>query len=275
MRNILFLIGLISAVAALAHTDEESFQMVKLMRYTMYTSSDWEDCIDESNTNGVPVEYPTALSLFESLSNNTVFSSWSIGERQNAFNSFLLGVAHTNRSQVGAEYCDAGDFALGFSQEKKFTNIVVAVKEIIRAPFAPCKDEALLTLPKLERPSIENNRIIFHSIMDKRGFSRDARCDVAHEYTEALKFLSADNRFIVTNAANLVYLNRHHLDNYTVLDKFLGFVYPDYDLSTNRYIFSRAALLQHNLNDFERGYFVSVTNTLHSAGEPLASVPEL
>lgn len=140
MVKIMSLLAIVCVMPCFAHTADECFQMVKEMIYSLHTSTDWNDCIEDDNsTEPMPIQYPTALSLFEDLTNNTPFASWTLAERQEAFNSFLINIAHTNQSLVGPEYKRMGDFALMFCQEKKYTNALSCIKAIVRAPAPPVR----------------------------------------------------------------------------------------------------------------------------------------
>lgn len=127
----------------------------------------------------------------------------------------------------------------------------------------------------LDRPSLENNNLVLTSIVDRVGFSRGARRAALLGYMKKFGTLVPYNDPVATNAACLFYSNRERISNLISIDKLLLAVYPEYVASENRRSLSCSAFRKRTLNDFERKYFITVTNTLHLLNGPLAVVPGL
>lgn len=260
---------------AVSHTMSESYGLLEFL--VDRASGEWVDCIteeDELSDEVVEIQYPTMLSLFKSLS-NTVYATWTTAEREAAFNSALESIVHTNRSLISKQYERNVFDALSISADKAYTNAVGPAEKILRAPCVPCKEAALEVVLKFMPPSTNKTALVLSAILNRRDIQEARRYSALERYVEELKRLSEGGYSVKTNAASIFYENRRRIENLMDVDSLLKSSYSTYSTSSNRLLLAMTALRRPSLTHIERGYFVSVTNTLHLLNGPIAVVPGL
>lgn len=275
MRNSLVLIFTSCILCSFARNADDDYRFVAVLMDRVAASPEWADNIPNTQT-GMPfaVRFPTVDELLASVS-NSVFSSWSLSERRAAFDSFLAGLAHTNRIDVGRGYESTGECALLFCDQVGYTNALQAAVNVLAEPSAPCRDEALKIAMRFMRPSERKNLVVLSVATNKSDFTVFRRHRILDEYVSSLNNLAEELENVRVEAAKLYYSQMANIENLIAVDKLLIATFPAYTTSSNRENLCLVGLCRQVQTEQTRAYFTSITNRLGEIEHPLQIVPEL
>lgn len=281
MKALLFAVLTTGAFAVLAHSPEECYRCVDELVSAVLLSPEWEDCIDEADTNEIEILYPTMESVFScQLPSNVSASAWSPAERRQAFFDHLDNISKTNVALVSEDYIRTGSYAFLCCDVKGYTNVLPYARRVLHSPHAPCKGAALTCLLQLAEPAGDVTAIVVDAQTNRVDFSDEDRNHALSGYVQSLNALPEERRQIVTNAACALYQHRTSIRSLQTLDVALVNAIPDYAESSNRLVVANLALSRVGENpDWEGGfvarYFVPITNQLMNAPQPLPEVAAL
>lgn len=282
MKRILVVLFALCSSALSAHSPEECYKYVDDVLSLVLTSLEWDDCLDEADTNEVEVLFPTMASVFAcEMPSNSCGFAWRNVEREQAFGAFLLNLSHTNRTFVTEDFIRTGSYAFLCCSEKQYTNALDSARRILSSSDAPCKDAALEYLTRVAVPSDEITMVMVGVQTNQCDFSKDVRNRTLSAYVEKLNSLSIMDYSIVTNAARAIYGEREGIDHLRAVDLLLLNAWPNYANSSNRLVVANLALSRANEDTpsvesrLIGNYFIPVTNQLMNAQQPLPDVEAL
>lgn len=275
-------VSALCSLALFAHSIDESYKYVDDVLSLVLTSPEWDDCLDEADTNEVEVLFPTMASVFAcEMPSNTCGFSWTVAEREQAFGTFLSSLGHTNRMFVTQDFIRAGSYAFLCCSEKQYTNALGSALRILSSRDAPCKGAALEYLTRTAAPSDEMTAVVVSVQTNQCDFTKEVRNRTLSAYVEKLNSLSNMDCSIVSNAARVVYGEREAVDHLRAVDLLLLNACPDYVNSSNRLVIANLAMARVNeeaasVEDWMiRDYFSPITNQLTNALHPLPDVEVL
>ena len=282
MKGIFWVFSALCSSALLAHSIDESYKYVDDVLSLVLTSPEWDDCLDEADTNEVEVLFSTMASVFAcEMPSNSYGFSWTAAEREQAFGAFLSSLGHTNRMSVTQDFIRVGSYAFLCCSEKQYTNALDSALRILSSRNAPCKDAALEYLTRTAVPSDEITTVMVSVQTNRCEFSKEVRNRTLSAYVEKLNSLSNMDHSIVSNAARAVYGERESVDHLRAVDLLLLSACPDYVNSSNRLVIANLAISRANEKPASaesgliRDYFSLITNQLMNAQQPLPDVEAL
>ena len=282
MKGILVVFYLLCFSALFAHLSDDSYKYVDDVLSLVLTAPEWDDCLDESDTNEVEVLFPTMASVFAcEMPSNSCGFSWTYAEREKAFGAFLSSLSHTNRAFATQDFIRAGSYAFLCCSEKKYTNALDSAMRILSSRDAPCKDAALEYLTRTAVPSDEITTVMMSVQTNRYDFSREVRNRALSAYVEKLNSLPDMDRSVVSNAARAVYGEREVVDHLRAVDLLLLNAFPNYVCSSNRLVIANLAIAHANEESISvegrliSDYFSPITNQLMNAKQPLPEIESL
>ena len=282
MKGILVVLFSLCTSLSFAHSPEECYKYVDDVLSLVLTSPEWNDCLDEADTNEVEVLFPTMASVFAcEMPSNSCGFAWSAAEREQAWGDFLFALSQTNRAFVADDFIRTGSYAFLCCSEKQYTNVLDNALRVLSSSCAPCKDAALEYLARTAVPSDEMTMAIVGVQTNKFDFSKEVRNQTMSAYVEKLNSLSIIDYLVVTNAARAIYGERAAIDHLRAVDLLLLNTWTNYANSSNRLVVANLALARVNEDASSvesrliRDYFIPVTNQLMNAQQPLSDVEAL
>ena len=227
-------------------------------------SPEWDDCLDETDTEEIEILYPTMGSLFAAqMPSNSCAYTWSVLERQEAFDSFLLSFSTTNVASLARKDDHAGFLALMFCLDKKYTNAVAPAKNIVRSQSSPYTGIAIKLLLDIGEPDLEMNSLVLGMATNHIVATSYDRCRTIDSYARVLAGNNVASN-IVANAANIFFQNRSLIENCIPVDGLKVLADGSYSNSLSRLEFAREVLSRPAISERERLYFSNVTNLIIS-----------
>ena len=282
MVRILVVLFSLCSSALFAQSPEECYKYVDDVLSLVLTSPEWDDCLDEADTNEIEVLFTTMASVFAcEMPSNSCGFAWTAVQREQAFGAFLFNLSLTNRAFVADNLIRTGSYAFLCCSEKQYTNALDSALRILSSRDAPCKDAALEYLTRTAMPSDEITTVMVGVQTNRCEFSKEERNRTLSAYVEKLNSLHDIDYSIVSNAARVIYREREVIDHLRAADALLLNACPHYANSSTRLAIANLALARVNEeassgeSELIKNYFIPVTNQLMNAQQPLQDVESL
>lgn len=262
MKKIIVVNSLLFILLSFGRTLEQEYSYAAEIMEMVEMSPERGDCLDETDTNEIEILFPTMESLFASqMPSNSCAYTWTLEERQEAFDSFLLSFSTTNVASLARKDEYAGYIALLLCLDKKYTNSLAAAKNIIRSKSSPYAGVAIKLLLDMSNLDLEMNSLVLDMVTNHTVSTSYDRSLAIDSYVRALTERTVSSN-VVAKAATAFFQKRHLIEHSVPVDRLKLLSDSSYSNSLSRLEFAREVLSRPTVSEHERLYFSNVTNLI-------------
>lgn len=269
MKRLVIVSSFLFCLLSFGRTLEQEYSYAAEIVEMVATSPEYDDCLDETDTNVIEILYPNMESVFASqMPSNSCAYAWSALERQEAFDSFLLSFSNTNATSLLHKDERTGFLALMCCLDKKYTNSLAAAKNIVRSQTSQYAGVAIKLLLEMHAPDLEMNSLVLDMTTNHMAATAYERNLTIDSYVRVLAGADVGSN-IISNAATAFFQNRSLIEHCVPVDSLKLLSDGSYSNSLARLEFAQEVLARPTISDCERMYFSNVTNSIKGLDEHL------